>query len=124
MTDTRDSELQVGGPRSRKAFRFMPSAVLSHNLPAEASELNTVGRNLYGRKLRENSDPPPPRRDVLRWQAPLAFLIVGQGGGWMLTWHAPWCRRCDCPGAGWHFTFERGYWAGLGFELSFPRRDP
>ncbi|HEX5660810.1 MAG TPA: hypothetical protein VFX59_26635 [Polyangiales bacterium] len=118
--DPRDSELREGAPRSRKAFRFMPSAVLSHNLPVALENPNTVGRNLFARKLRESS-VPPPRRDVLRWQTPLAYLIVAHGGGWTLTWHAPWCRRCDCAGAGWRFAFEHGYWAGLGFELSFPR---
>ncbi|MET0284876.1 MAG: hypothetical protein ABW352_10410 [Polyangiales bacterium] len=117
----RDSEYHEGGPRSRKAFRFMPSAVLSHNLPVESENPNTVGRNLFARKLRENSTPPP-RRDVLVWQAPLAYLLVANRAGWTLTWHAPWCRRCDCPGAGWRFAFERGYLSGLGFELSFPRK--
>lgn len=105
----------------------------------------SYGRGLYGRKLStlgsrdpgrastqpvEGSDSDsstpraeisrPPRR-VLRWQAPLAYLVIWHGRGWMVTWHAPWCRRCDCAGAGWRFVREGGYLAGLGFELSSPR---
>jgi hypothetical protein len=111
-------------PRSRKSFRFMPSPVLSHNVPQANENVHAAGRNLYGRKLRENSDPPPAASMVLRWQAPLSYLIVAHHSGWLLTWHAPWCRRCDCPGAGWRFSLARGYFSGLGFELSFPHRKP
>jgi hypothetical protein len=120
----RDSEQPPGAPRSRRAFRWMPGAVLAHSVPAASESPNTAGRNLYARKLRENSDPPP-RSELVRWQTTLGYLILAHRGGWILTWHAPWCRRCDCAGAGWHFTLERGYWSGFGFELSFPgRRDP
>lgn len=98
----------------------MPGLVLAHTLPLAAEATSTLGRNLYARKLRENSDPPPAPRELLRWQEPLAYLIIAHRAGYLLTWHAPWCRRCDCPGAGWRFTLARGYWAGLGFELSFP----
>jgi hypothetical protein len=118
--EPRDSQLQGAAPRSHRSFRWMPSPVPSHNLPVASEAANTVGRNLYGRKLRENSVAPPAGRGLMRWQAPLAYLIVAHGSTWTLTWHAPWCRRCDCPGAGWRLALERGYWAGLGFELSFP----
>lgn len=108
--------------RSRKTFPWMPSAVLWHNLPARTRSTNTLGRNLYSRKLRENSDPPPlEARHRLRWQAPFAYLLIASGPGWLLTWHAPWCRSCDCPGAGWRLSLARGYCSALGFELSFPK---
>lgn len=127
MSVERDSDLHVGGaPRSRKAFRWMPTPVLWHNLPTRGEAASTLGRNLYARKLRENSDPPRAElevHDLLRWQSPLAYLIIARRHGWLLTWHAPWCRRCDCPGAGWHFSFGDGYWSGFGFELSLPARE-
>ncbi len=120
MRESRDSEA-VDLTRSRRAFRWMPSAVLSHNMPVQAENPNTVGRNLFARKLRETSEPPA-RRDVLQWQVPYAYLVITHRAGWLFTWHAPWCRRCDCPGAGWRFVFEYGYWSAFGFELSFPRQ--
>lgn len=43
-------------------------------------------------------------------------------GNWLLTWHAPWCRRCEHPTAGRGFKRLPGYIAGLGFELSYPTR--
>ena len=122
----------------------MDAPVLWHNVgrprPAAStsdSARQSYGRGLYARKLSSASRPPapgtdadsssprgaisrPPRR-MLRWQAPLAYLVIWQGRGWMVTWHAPWCRRCDCAGAGWRFTRQGGYLAGLGFELSSPR---
>lgn len=134
-----------GVPRSRKSFRWMEAPVLWHNvvqpLPAASTSdpaRQSYGRGLYNRKLSssgsrsqaEGSDSDsssprgvisrPPRR-LLRWQAPLAYLVIWQGRGWMVTWHAPWCRRCDCAGAGWRFARHGGYLAGLGFELSSPR---
>jgi hypothetical protein len=133
-------------PRSRKSFRWMDAPVLWHNvalaLPAASTSdpaRQSYGRGLYGRKLSpvgaarpagagtdsDSSTPHgaisrPPRR-LLRWQVPLSYLVIWQGRGWMVTWHAPWCRRCDCAGAGWRFLREGGYMAGLGFELSSPR---
>lgn len=127
MDDARDSEYLDGPPRSRKAFRWMPSPVLWHNLPRPESSAPALGRNLYARKLREStaaSDPPREdaiRSEILRWQSPLTYLVIARSRGWLLTWHAPWCRRCDCAGAGWTFSRGRGYWSGLGFELSFPQ---
>jgi hypothetical protein len=100
-----------------------------------ASARQSYGRGLYGRKL--SSRPPRdgtatkvpqasalvgrPPRTLLRWQLPLAYLVIWQSSGYLVTWHAPWCRRCDCAGAGWHFALDDGYLAGLGFELSSPR---
>ena len=127
-------------PRSRKSFRWMPAPVLSHNIEPGESELvrtpsgsehATFGRGLYARKVgpaeggygserpTEPRDSPRVARTMLRWQQPLRYLILWQVGGFTLTWHAPWCRRCDCPGAGWHFCREGGYVSGLGFELSY-----
>jgi hypothetical protein len=125
----------------------MPAPVLSHNLrPAKQLDIEQLiaapgsstssapsgasyGRGLYGKKLGserpvEQAEPgalPVARapRTVLRWQYPLRYLIVWQRHGLTLTWHAPWCRQCDCPGAGWRFGREGGYFSGLGFELSY-----
>jgi hypothetical protein len=119
----------------------MEAPVLWHNVGsslagerANDSARQSYGRGLYGRKVSRpeatGSDPSQPSsgtaisrrpRRLLRWQAPLAYLVIWQGHGWMVTWHAPWCRRCDCAGAGWRFEREGGYLAGLGFELSSPR---
>ena len=88
------------------------------------------GRGLYGRKLgpsgQRTLEAPPSDssrvpRTLLRWQEPLRYLILWQLRGLTLTWHAPWCRRCECPGAGWRFSIEDGYLSGLGFELSYFR---
>jgi hypothetical protein len=118
----------------------MGGPVLWHNVakaPSEATSdpAQSYGRGLYGRKVsarppsvESGSSKPPAQglvgrrpRTMLRWQAPLSYLIIWQGRGWMVTWHAPWCRRCDCAGAGWRFARQGGYLAGLGFELSSPR---
>jgi hypothetical protein len=94
----------------------------------------SFGRGLYAQKLRgaapesvtEPTESAPrsalgPRpRTLLRWQEPLSYLVIWQGRGWTVTWHAPWCKRCDCVGAGWRFERAAGYLAGLGFELSRP----
>lgn len=121
--DPRESELGEARPRSRKAFRWMPGPVLWHNVPQVVRAPRTAfGRNLYARKLRESGGEelsPRAQSELMRWQAPLAYLVILRGGRWLFTWHAPWCRRCDCPGAGWAFSRSRGYWSGLGFELSY-----
>jgi hypothetical protein len=129
--DSLDARLDGGGrARSRKAFRWMPGPVLWHNVPIASPPppRSALGRNLYGRKLREQSDPSElstrTPSEVLRWQVPFAYLVVARGGRWLLTWHAPWCRRCDCPGAGWGFARASGYLSGLGFELSYARSEP
>jgi hypothetical protein len=57
------------------------------------------------------------------WQDRGRHLVLWHGGSWMLTWHAPWCRSCDVPSAGRSFRWERGYVAGLGFELSHSLED-
>lgn len=123
-------------PRSRKTFRWMAAPVLSHTPVSQAAQAGSTsdrttqasyGRGLYGRKLSPDGlstgsagSQLGPVRTLLRWQAPLQYLVIWQARGWALTWHAPWCRRCDCVGAGWRFARERGYLAGLGFELSGP----
>jgi hypothetical protein len=121
----------------------MGTPVLWHNVAAKAASEATshaalrqsYGRGLYGRKVAarpSTGESAPGERPVeglvgrrprtmLRWQAPLSYLIIWQSRGWMVTWHAPWCRRCDCAGAGWRFARQGGYVAGLGFELSSPR---
>ncbi|MDB4973427.1 MAG: hypothetical protein JWN48_1768 [Myxococcaceae bacterium] len=118
----------------------MPAPVLAHNLRlTEAMAPSgltaaSFGRGLYARKVALDArplgaeqgpegaiEPARMRRTVLRWQHPLRYLIVWQRRDITLTWHAPWCRRCDCPGAGWRFERDGGYVSGLGFELSFAR---
>jgi hypothetical protein len=118
----------------------MGGPVVWHNVAQARSEApydpaQSYGRGLYGRKVSAHAPPvdSSPReqpaqglvgrrpRTMLRWQAPLSYLIIWQSPGWMVTWHAPWCRRCDCAGAGWRFARQGGYLAGFGFELSSPR---
>jgi hypothetical protein len=132
--------------RSRKTFRWMPAPVVEHNLrpdsvrapaPSGATKgqlASSFGRGLYGKKLARGESDAAERADaielsglarmpltLLRWQLPLRYLIVWQRRDFTLTWHAPWCRSCDCPGAGWQFQRDAGYVSGLGFELSFAR---
>jgi len=121
----------------------MGAPVLWHNVAraagsdktSDAAQRQSYGRGLYGRKVssRPPTDEPEPGerpaqdmvsrrpRALLRWQTPLLYLVIWQNRGFLVTWHAPWCRRCDCAGAGWRFERRGGYLAGLGFELSSPR---
>lgn len=138
-TQARYSDLVTEPTRSRKTFRWMPAPVLSHHLPPPKEALDAaagvgasvLGRGLYSRKVGPlrplpeagamAAEPARALRTLLRWQQPLRYLILWQRGGFTLTWHAPWCRRCDCPGAGWRFSLDDGYLSGLGFEVSYLR---